>query len=148
MSKQTVAKAMKQIARTKGKISDLTNRMSKCLNTIDTNEFSEDYVDLSGERAEQVAILISLKSKVMAVNIKHNMFETILTLSERKNEIDFLRGLEVKQGVFNDRFGDNKATYKSQMTTAARNKSIDELQQEINDLTDTLDTFNATTMLK
>jgi hypothetical protein len=148
MAKNTVAKAMKQIARTKGKIADLTNRMIKCVNTIDTNNFIEDYATLETTRKEQVALLIDLKNKVMKVNIKHNMFETILTLSERKNEIDFLRGLEVKQGVFTDRYRDTTATYKTQVEPQARTKRIDELQDEINELTDTLDAFNATTVLK
>jgi len=148
MAKTTVAKAMKQIARTKGKIADLTNRMSKCINTMDANEFIEEYHELAKLREENVSKLIDLKNRVMKVNIEHNMFEYILSLSECKNEIDFLRGLEVKQGVFTDRYKDTTSTYKTQMSVETRNQKIDELQESINNITDTLDAFNATTELK
>ena len=146
--KLTIAKAMKQVARTKGQIANLTHRMLKCVNTIDSNNFIENYEELATERETQVAVLCELKDKIMKANIKHNMFGTILILSECKNEIDFLRSLEIKQGVVNSRYNETTNTYKTQMSIDTRNKKIDALQERINDITDELDAFNATTTLK
>jgi len=148
MAKLTVAKAMKRVSRTKGKISDLTRRMEKCLNTIESNEFIEVYETLSAERAAAVVLLTDLKNRIMKVNIEHNMFEVILKLSECKNEIEMLRGLSIKQGIVTDRFGEGSNSFKSQMTVEVRNAQIDALQEQINDVTDELDAFNATTIVK
>ena len=140
-----ISKAMKKIARLKGKISDISSRMISCVSTINENEFTEDFNKLYNERKKLTEELIELKNKVMKANIEHGAFITILELAEHKSEIEFLRTLNIKQGTVSKTFSNEAMVYKTQLTVEEKNKRIDELQEKIDELTDRLDEFNAIT---
>jgi len=81
----------------------------------------------------------------MTVNINKNKFNLILKLGEFKNILDLYRNVDVKVGVVNRAYSQSDVVWKSQITTATKNKKIESLQKEINDITDELDEFNAIT---
>jgi len=140
-----ISKAMKHIARLKGKISDLTQRMSECTSINEENDFIEDFYQLRNDRNKAIVELIEYKDAVMKANIKYNKFITILELAEIKNEIELYKNLFIKQGVTKEGYNGTTINYKSQITISEKNDKINELQEHINDLTDELDIFNATT---
>ncbi len=142
-----IVKAMKKIARLKGEVRELKKRMSRCLNTLEDNEdFVESYKDLEKELLHKITMIINLKSIIMKANIDNNMFSVIVNLGELKSYMEYLKELEPKSGFnsLND-YSDKNAEFKSQLTIKEKNDKISECQKAINDLTDLLDDFNATT---
>jgi len=142
-----VSKAMKQIARIKGQLSIIDNRMHDCISTISPNDFKEDFNNLQSIRTKLINDLNNLKVLVMQTNIKHDMFKTILELGELKSQLELYKSFTIKSGIFTSGYSETQTEYKSQISEADRNKIIDELQNKINDLTDKLDEFNASTNL-
>ena len=140
-----IVRAMKQVKRLQGEIKELRKRASSCLSTLDGNEFPEKFEDVLKELDEKRTKLRALKSAVMKANIQGGMFEKILEMGELKSHIDFLRELNPKYGLDEDRYGSEPRKYVSQWTAAAKNTSVQKTQQRINDLTDELDDFNAKT---
>ena len=86
----------------------------------------------------------------MQTNVKYNMFRIILNLGELKSYIDYVRELSPKHGMIKEGYGYDKemTKFKSQITVADRNRTVDECQNLINKLTDELDDFNAKTDLE
>jgi len=142
-----IIRAQKLIARLKGEVKILKHRIEKSLNTIAANEdFDEDYFTLQRQLDEKIKKIVSLKTKVMHANVKHDMFQKIVNVGELKSYIDYLRELEPKTGVISSEYNPSEKTeYKSQMTIAQRNESVEITQRGINKLTDELDDFNAKT---
>jgi predicted nucleic acid-binding Zn-ribbon protein len=140
-----IVRAMKQIKRLQGETKELQKRAESCLNSLEGNEFSENFHELRALITANKMKLRSLKNGVMKANISGNMFEKILLLGELKSTIDFVRELSPKTGIAEDRYGDVKSKYISQWTVVGKNSEVQSLQQKINSLTDELDEFNAKT---
>lgn len=141
-----IVRAMKQVSRLQGEIRELKKRVSGCLSTMEENDFDEGYEELTENLSARTKKLIELKARIMHTNVKHGMFSVILNLGELKSRMDFLRELDPKTGVENDRWsGEGKVKYKAQMSVAERNKLVEGCQTAINALTDQLDDFNAST---
>lgn len=141
-----IVRAMKQVSRLQGEIKQIKSRIENCLSTVDENTFPEYYTELSETLTERTKKLIELKTRIMATNVKHNMFSVILNLGELKSRMDFLRELDPKTGVEKDRWsGESKVKYKAQISIAEKNKLVEGCQTAINALTDQLDDFNAKT---
>jgi hypothetical protein len=138
-----IVRAMKEISRIKGEIKDLKHRMDRCINTVEGNEFPEDFQELWAAYHNRSVKLIQLKNAVMESNIKNGMFNHILRLGELKHYMEFLKELNIRAGINPDRFGDSSTTYISQLTVKAKMATIEKVQKEINDITDKLDDFNA-----
>jgi hypothetical protein len=138
-----IVRAMKETSRIKGEIKEIKKRISKCLNTIESNEFTEKFDILNKLLEEKIERLISLKTKIMSANVKGDVFKVIVKLGELKSHMDFLRELEPKKGVQNDGYMSTTVSYKSQWSDAEKNKAIQMTQNEINKLTDELDEFNS-----
>lgn len=82
----------------------------------------------------------------MQANIEHNKFAIITQLSELKNEIVLYKDLNIKQGLYKERYDNGDGImFKTQITIAEKENRIVELQNRINELTDELDVFNAST---
>lgn len=146
MAKMKIAKAMKIISRLKGEINLIENRLKKCVSCPDSNEYIENFEKLINIRNEKVLELIALKSKVMSANVANNKFTTITLLSELKNEIVMYKDLEIKQGIYKERYAEHDGVvFKTQLTISDKESRIETLQKQINDLTDDLDVFNAST---
>jgi hypothetical protein len=141
-----IVKAMKKVARLKGEIRELKKRMESCLNTLSENDFDENFSYLEQELNIKIGLLIELKTKIMCTNVNNNMFSVIVNLGELKSYMEFLKELHPKIGKQStSRFSDESDVYKSQINIQMRNERIQSCQDEINNLTDKLDEFNAVT---
>lgn len=140
-----IVRAMKETSRIKGEIKEIKKRISKCLNTIEGNEFTEKFDILNKLLEEKTEKLVSLKTKIMSANVKNDMFKIIVKLGELKSHMDFLRELEPKKGLDISGFRESTITYTSQWSDSEKNKAIQITQDEINRLTDMLDEFNSST---
>ena len=138
-----IVRAMKHVKRLQGEIKELQKRAASCLNTLEGNEFSENFKDVMDDIIIKKEKLRSLKDGIMKANINGNMFIKILQLGELKSSIDFVRELEPKIGFSESRFNMEKTKYISQWTITERNAKVQDLQAAINALTDELDDFNA-----
>ena len=140
-----IVRAMKEISRIKGEIKDLKNRMERCLNALDGNDYTEDFQELWDKYNERTTKLIQLKNAVMESNVKTGTFNLVLKLGELKSYMDFLKELKVKDGLNIERYGDTVNKFHSQISEKSKRKTIEFVQKEINALTDKLDDINATT---
>lgn len=141
----SIVKAQKKIHLIKGEISELTDRIEESISTNVKNEYKEDYSELIAELTSKKQFLVTLKNAVMQKNIECNMFNKILELGENKAWLQFYKGLNIREGeVQSPRWSDDgSSTYKSQLTESERQDEIKKLKVVIEDLTDTLDEFNA-----
>lgn len=142
-----IVRAQKEISRLKGEIKELKHRMERCLNTVEENEFSEDFYMLWELLNTRTMRLITLKNAVMEANINNGKFLLILELGELKNYLEFLRELNPIEGVVTNRFDDNSQKYKSQSSEKSKQHTISKIQEKINHITDELDDFNAATVI-
>ena len=142
-----IVRAMKETSRLKGEIKEIKKRLSSCLNTAEENEFDEDFESLNEILSTKIKKLINLKTRIIAANVKHGMFQIILNLGELKSYIEFLKELEPKKGIQESSFSlrEENIKFKSQMDISDKNKKIESYQATINGLTDRLDDFNAKT---
>jgi len=140
-----IVKALKKIARLKGEIKELKKRISSSLNTVKGNDFEELFDTLDAELAAKTNEMMGLKEAVMKANIAGGVFGKILKMGELKSLLDFYRELEPKNGVQENWRNDIAIEYVSQLTRVRKNEIVSGRQQEINDISDELDTFNATT---
>jgi hypothetical protein len=140
-----IVRAMKECSRLSGEIKEIKHRLERCLSTVETNEFSEDFLSLHKDLGDRVTKLIRLKSAIMKVNVENNMFQHILRLGELKHYLVFLKELNPKSGKQEARFSDNPLVYKSQISVKEKAETIQKTQEEINQITDLLDDFNAKT---
>ena len=110
-----IVRAMKKIARLKGEIKDLKNRMELCLNTQQENEFDEDYNHLKDRLFIKIKEMIYLKAMIMKANVTLGMFPIIVNLGELKSYMDYLKELDPKVGKrSNSRYSDESSKFKSQ----------------------------------
>lgn len=143
-----IVKAMKKVARLKGEIRELKKRMDSCLNSIVGNEFEEDLKELNMELHSKIKLMMELKVRIMHTNVANGMFSLVVNLGELKSYMDFLKELDPKIGVKSaSRFSEELVEYKSQLTIKEKNDLIAKCQKHINEITDGLDDFNATTDL-
>ena len=142
-----IVRAMKKVSRLQGEIKEIKHRIQRTVYVLDENEFEADHKVLSEVLHARKCELIQLKSAIMHTNVKNDMFKVILELGELKGHIAFLREIPIKDGlVLADTYGSSdKIRFKSQLSTSAKELAIRKCQERINDLTDTLDDFNAKT---
>lgn len=141
-----IVKAMKKVARLKGEIKDLKSRMDSCLNTDESNNFSEDYTSLKKELFSKTSELIRLKTGILHTNVSHGMSLRIMHLGELKSFLSYIKEQEPKIGKSStSHYSEETRVFKSQMTIKEKNDLIALCQKKINEITDELDDFNALT---
>lgn len=140
-----IVRAMKERARLIGEIKDLKHRLQNCTSTIVMNEFHEDFTELHNQLVDRIAKANRLKDAIMQVNVTNGMNRYITQLGELKEYLQFLKELNPKNGIQQDRYADSSEPYKSQITLKEKNDAIQATQNEINRITDLLDDFNAKT---
>jgi len=138
-----IVKAQKKIARLKGEIKTLKIRIQSCVSTIKGNSFDENYDELMKKLYLKTEEMIEFKVKVMKVNVENGMFEKIVRLGEAKSMIEFTKSLDVRTGIIPKEYGEGFTEYLSQLSLDHKNQRIEELQTEIESMTEELDDFNA-----
>ncbi len=142
-----IVRAMKKVSRLQGEIKELKHRIQRSLSVLDENDYSVGYKEVTETLNERRQELMRLKIAIMHTNVKNGMFRVVLELGEMKAHIVYLREFNIRDGlVMNEGYGSSdKTKYKSQISEAQKNAMLQETQQRINDLTDSLDDFNAKT---
>jgi len=138
-----IVKAQKKIAHLKGEIAELRSRLALCVSTIKGNPAPDSFKELMATVHGKVEELISLKTRIMKVNIEKEVFNKIATLGELRSYITFLKGLEIKQGKVVSDYRETAHEYESQISEAEKNALIAETQKKIEQLMEELDDFNA-----
>ena len=141
----TIAQAMKEIARLRKEIELFRERELSCVKIDVREEYVEDFAELDGLIDIKTKQYIDLKQKVMQANIQNNMFTQILLLGELKDEIELWKELFVGSKIKAEHI--TADAIKTQLTVNDKNRKIETLQEQINDVTDILDDFNSVTQI-
>ena len=115
-------------------------RRSDSVSKVDRNEVWEKILSLSDELGE-------LKGKITQANV--NIYPALERMAELKARIAFIQGLQKREGeevVFVGRDQEQvKYQWDSFINQEKCDETVAELQEQINDLQDEVDAYNATT---
>lgn len=139
-----IARALKTIARLQGDLTQKRAVLANSVSTLDENEFGENFKEIWEESCSLSRSIAELRVKVMTANIQHGLFKRIMALGWLKQDIDFLRKLDIKSGFVEAHFGSTKSKYKSQITSQDRDALVKEIQKLIESEIDALDAANST----
>ena len=140
-----IVKAQKKIAHLKGEIKELRERAKNCVCTLKGNSpyLAGDFSAIMAVIFKKVEELISLKTRIIKINVEKGVFEKIATLGELRSQVVFLRELDIKEGIVAKDYQENSREYVSQLSEAQKNEMIEETQKKIETLMEELDDFNA-----
>lgn len=143
-----IAKALKvknrlvgQIAKQQEIIQRENSRRNDNPSTVDAKA---EYLKLLQLKSE----LIELKAKISAASVP--VFGNVIKLQELKVLVNFLRGLPVREGIEKIAYGHNTVvdyTWTCFMNQNQKDMEIATFEQQINNLQDEIDTFNAVTSI-
>lgn len=115
-------------------------RRSDSVSTVDREAVYERILEISEELGE-------LKGKITQANV--NIYPALERMAELKSRIAFVQGLQKREGeevVFVGRDQEQvKYTWDSFINQQRADETVAELQEQINDLQDEVDAYNATT---
>jgi hypothetical protein len=94
---------------------------------------------------ENVSQIVALKTAIHKANV--NIYEKIFRLSELKSVISNLKSLHIQNGKVTERYTGASTEYTSFLTLVARDKAIEQLENEIEKIQDELEAHNATTQI-
>jgi hypothetical protein len=94
---------------------------------------------------ENVSQIVALKTAIHKANV--NIYEKIFRLSELKSVISNLKSLNIQNGKITERYSGVTHDYTSFLTLVARDKAIEQLENEIEKIQDELETHNAITQI-
>lgn len=118
-------------------------RRSDSVSQVDREEVYNRILELSTQLGE-------LKGKITQANV--NIYPALERMAELKSRIAYLNGLPKREGEEVTFIGrdQEKQTYKwdSFINQQTCDETIAELQEEINDLQDEVDSYNATTQIE
>lgn len=145
-----LTKVAKRINRLKGEIADLSSRATNCVSCLCENEFDENLQEVLDFREKKVERLVALKAARMKANVDNGMYEKILLMGELKAEIETYASIHIKTGKREGRgFGESDLRdWKAQLTKSQKRAKVVELQAQIDDISDELDEFNASTSVE
>jgi hypothetical protein len=119
------------------------SRRSDSVSAVDRNAVYGKILDLSTQLGE-------LKGKITQANV--NIYPALERMAELKSRIGFLNGLDKRKGEEISFVGHDqeKLVYKwdSFIDQEKCDETVAELQEQINDLQDEVDAFNATTEIE
>lgn len=95
-------------------------------------------LDLLNKKVDE---LITLKLRINEANI--GIQEKIFTLSELKSQIQFWRGLNVREGV-QESYGTTDRTYLAQIDEVKRDEMVKNIQINIDNIQEEIDVYNYT----
>ncbi len=87
-----------------------------------------------------VAALVELKTSIAEAN--RGVYRALYLIGEKKGEIDFLSGLNTRQGS-EPHYQGTVITYISAITKQEVDKRVKQLEKEVDDLQDQIDKYNA-----
>lgn len=139
-----LAKALKEKKKLTSEISHLKN-LIQSKNSFIKGSNTPDKFDverLFSELQEKIQELVNLKIVINQAN--KEIQSLIYQLSEYKAIISFLEGLDVKEGIREDRFTNNVLEYDVQFDELKKNELIKEYQDKADSIQDQIDNYNHT----
>lgn len=141
----TIAKALKLKNRLIKEITDLTNLATTHNSTEVDNEFRYNVRELLTKLESKMDELVELKTKIHTANLP--VYDKIFRMAELKGRIASIRRMDTSEGKTMERFGTGAMVKKVQMNVAEKDEYVTNIQNEIDNLQDELDAFNATTSI-
>lgn len=139
----SLAKALKLKNRITGKVNTLTSDITANNSYLVENEaYKVDVLSLMEKRKTLVHALVTLKNAIYKANLPISF--SIELLREKKSDCTFLKSIHVFEGVQVVSYSEAKNEYVSQIKKVELNEMVSKLQNEIDDLQDRIDAFNAT----
>ena len=144
----TISRALKEKAKLIGLIATLQERLYSNNSYVKDNSPNYDTNAVLTELREAKDSLVQLKVGIATANLP--VVKKIYDLSEKKGLVQLLKGLNTNNGFFdNGRYnGGELREYVATIKRKEADDAISILEQEIQDLQDELDTFNASTYVK
>ncbi len=137
-----IAKALKKKNQIINDINKIKAKVKHNNSILKGNEPAYDIPTLLEQLQTKTDELISLKVKLTQANSE--VQEKIYRIGELKSMITFYREVSVNQGKVKQGYNDVFAEYEAQLKQKERDDIIEQLEQEITELQDELDTFNYT----
>lgn len=141
-----LAKALKEKNRLVGEINRIKGIIARENSHDVRNPSTVNVQDLYDLLNTTVDTLVSLKTCIFKANI--GIYAEITKLGELKSFAEWLRGLPVREGL-EETQGFGGTLYSKTFTATIKQSDVDKIianiQNRINDLQDTIDTYNATT---
>jgi len=130
----------------------LVEKIRACTNLIENNNTlivgNDGDCDVTGELAQRRELSVKLVGVKIAIeNGSRPIRWQILRLSEIKDEITMLRGLKCVRGKSQVHFSTSVEEYDCVISDADRRAMINNLETEIDDLQEQVDSFNARTIV-
>ncbi len=102
-------------------------------------------IGLLNEANELTRELVDLKSKIHTAN--QPVYSKIFLMAELKGRVKQLKAISCEEGKVTERFGSVQSVKEVEIDIVLRNKMIESLEAEIEQLQDELDTHNAITQI-
>ncbi|MGF1656942.1 MAG: hypothetical protein ACFCU3_08200 [Verrucomicrobiales bacterium] len=146
-----VAKALKEKNRLVGEIEEFKALIAQQNVRPDGREFDYNNHELLAQLRSRLEDLIKLKTKLATVNV--TIYQDVFRLAELKGLVASLRRVEVKDGIFHEALGgfhseNVEVRYRSQLGRREIDVMVKELENEMAEVQDRLDDFNATASLE
>ena len=145
----SLARALKEKNRVAGRLATIRQRV-RHLNSWEESIAPRDgdVIALDNEATQLQNRLIAIKSAIAVANTK--IAEKLVALSETKSEIEYVRSIPTKTGVYNEvAYGGAQVAHN--VTAVISNKAVIEraeaLQVKVDQLQDEIDEFNALTQV-
>ena len=147
MSQVTLAKALKLKNRQVQKVNDLRSRIEVSNSYLEGSEPDFDAVALLAELKAETSKLWRLKSAINEANAP--IQSAIYELAETKGMITFLKELNTKRGkAIVSYMSMEPQEYTAQITASDAKAEVERLEARIDDLQDSLDSFNASSTVE
>jgi hypothetical protein len=102
-------------------------------------------VGVLNEANELTKELVDLKAKIHRAN--QPVYDKIFLMAELKGRVKQLKGIGCEEGKVTERYGSLQAIKEVEINIVQRNEMIENLEAEIEQLQDELDTHNAITQI-
>ena len=138
----TINQALKQKNRLAGEIAKLNSKILSYNRWVKGNKPDYDSHALYNKRDNLVAELIELRTNIALASAPQ--VKNMILLAELKAKMQLLERLPTNAGI-EPGYSENHLVYEVQMPETQKDMFLEGVQQDINNIQDALDHFNATT---
>jgi hypothetical protein len=136
-----LSKALKIKNRLAGRLVKVQQTITTYNSIVEGRADEVNVVQLDKDRAELVEALINLKTAIYEGN--KGIYRHIIQMAEKKSEIQLLSALNTRNGSEPDFSGIN-VKYVAAIKKTEVDKRVKQLEKELDDLQDHVDSYNAT----
>ncbi len=136
----SLSKALKVKNRLAGRLAKATLTVATYNSTLEGRKDEVDVLDWEKQRKELSDALIDLKTAIYEAN--KGIYRTLNELAEKKSEVAFLSGLNTRDGS-EPAYEGVSYVYVAVIKKQEVDKRVRQLEKEIDDLQDKIDSYNA-----